>query len=206
MGPAPFVALDGLTPAPGTGADDAAGAARAADAEACLSAARNGDAQAFVQILRAQQAAVFSIALRITGRRDEAEEIAQDAFLQLHGSLARIGSAAHLRHWLYRAVSHRSIDALRRRARRPRLVAETEGLAVAAPEADADPLLHRRLHALLLQLPDIARAVVVLRFQEDLDPTDIATVLDLPLNTVKSHLRRSLERLREQTRETGHGT
>jgi len=178
----------------------------AADPERWLCAAREGNAQAFVQLVRAEQGRVFSIALRMVGRRDDAEEIAQDVFLQLHGMLDRIESASHLRHWLLRAVSHRAIDALRRRSRQPRLVAEAEGAIVAVPEDGADHLLHRRLAALLLQLPETARAVVVLRFQEDLDPLDIAAVLALPLNTVKSHLRRSLEWLRQQALETEDGS
>ena len=71
-------------------------------------------------------------------------------------------------------------------------------LEVPVEDASGDPLLHRTLRALLLRLPEVPRAVLVLRFQEDLDPLDIAATLDLPLNTVKSHLRRSLEWLRAQ--------
>ena len=62
--------------------------------------------------------------------------------------------------------------------------------------ANVDPLAARRLQAMLQVLPVPARAVVLLRYQEDLDPPDIATLLDMPLNTVKSHLRRSLDALR----------
>ena len=74
----------------------------------------------------------------------------------------------------------------------------------AAPEAD--PFLQRRLRALLLQLPAVPRAVVVLRYQEGLAPTQIAAVLALSHNTVKSHLRRSLEWLRHQGLERFHGS
>jgi RNA polymerase sigma-70 factor (ECF subfamily) len=71
-------------------------------------------------------------------------------------------------------------------------------LEVPVEDVGGDPLLHRTLRAVLLRLPEIPRAVVILRFQEDLDPLDIAAMLDLPLNTVKSHLRRSLDWLRGQ--------
>ncbi len=50
-----------------------------------------------------------------------------------------------------------------------------------------------------------ARAVVLLRYQDDLDPVDIAALLEMPLNTVKSHLRRSLQWLREQCAGDTHG-
>jgi RNA polymerase sigma-70 factor (ECF subfamily) len=96
-------------------------------------------------------------------------------------------------------VTHRAIDLLRSRARRPQSAAGDSLLLEVPVEDDSgDPLLHRTLRALLLRLPEVPRAVVVLRFQEDLDPLDIATTLDLPVNTVKSHLRRSLEWLRAQ--------
>lgn len=61
------------------------------------------------------------------------------------------------------------------------------------------------LRRLILDLPPEARTVLLLRFQEDLDPSDIATLLDMPPNTVKSHLRRSLAWLREKM-GGNHGT
>lgn len=169
--------------------------------EQSLARARRGDLAAFRELLRAHKARVFSIALRITGRRADAEELAQDVFLQLHGALAQLESGAHLRHWLLRTVTHRCIDRLRQEQRRPRLVpmealrAESEP---PAPEHGPDPLAGARLRGLLLELAPDARAVLLLRYQEDLDQSDIAELLAMPLNTVKSHLRRSLDWLRAQ--------
>jgi RNA polymerase sigma-70 factor (ECF subfamily) len=54
------------------------------------------------------------------------------------------------------------------------------------------------LHGLIQQLAPMARAVVLLRYQEDLDPVEIARTLEIPVNTVKSHLKRSLSALRQQ--------
>jgi DNA-directed RNA polymerase specialized sigma24 family protein len=75
-----------------------------------------------------------------------------------------------------------------------------------APESGHDPLAAAELHRLLLQLQPDARAVMILRYQEDLDPTDIAALLDMPVPTVKSHLRRSLEWLRTQCAGETHGS
>ena len=175
------------------------GPACGSGADGDLAAARAGDSGAFVRLVRQHQARVFSMALRLTGRREDAEELAQDTFLGLHGQLRTLQSAAHVRHWVCRTVTHRSIDLLRARARRPASHAQ-DPLLLELPVEDAsgDPLLHRTLRALLLRLPEMPRAVLVLRFQEDFDPLDIAAILDLPLNTVKSHLRRSLDWLRDQ--------
>jgi RNA polymerase sigma-70 factor (ECF subfamily) len=174
-----------------------------------LARARHGDLNAFRDLMRAHQARVFSVALRFTGQRTDAEELLQDVFLQLHGALAQISNEEHLRHWLLRAISHRCIDRLRQSGRRPRLVSIASLPAAAEPQAterEADPILGPRLRALLLELAPDARAVMVLRFQEDLDPTEIAAVLAMPVPTVKSHLRRSLEWLRAQLKESGHGS
>jgi RNA polymerase sigma-70 factor (ECF subfamily) len=64
------------------------------------------------------------------------------------------------------------------------------------PSADRDPLLASSLRAHVAALPAAARAVVVLRYQRELGPVEIAETLDMPLNTVKSHLKRSLSVLR----------
>ncbi len=142
-----------------------------------LLAARNGIAGAFAQLVRQHQASVFTLALRFTGNRADAEELAQDTFLQLHDSLSQISSPLHLRHWLLRTVSHRSLNRLRQRGRRPRLVSIDSATEVGAATAivpEADHLAASRLHSLLLQLAPEARAVMLLRLQEDLDPSDIA--------------------------------
>src|SRR5690606_5117062 len=169
---------------------------RPTDEEARLQRARAGDRRAFQQLLLDHKAHVFTLALRLTGQRADAEDLAQDVFVQLHAALAQISSPAHLRHWLLRTVSHRAIDRLRQGARQGQAV-PLEALAGSpqdqSPAAAEDPMAAARLHRLLLQLQPDARAVLLLRYQEDLDTAEIAAVLGMPVNTVKSHLRRSIE-------------
>jgi RNA polymerase sigma-70 factor, ECF subfamily len=174
-----------------------------------LERARRGDMSAFGELMAGHEARVYSVALRFTGRRADAEELTQDVFVQLHGALARVTDGEHLRRWLLRAITHRCLNRLRDDSRRPRLV-PIESLPVeaepSAAERDVDPLFGARLRRLLLELAPDARAVVLLRFQEDLDPSEIATTLSMPVNTVKSHLRRSLEWLRAQCTGENHGS
>ena len=160
------------------------------------------------ELLREHESRVYSIALRITGRRSDAEELTQDAFLQLHRALNRVTDRGHMKRWLLRAITHLCLNRLRDERRRPKLVPiETlpPGSEPAAAEAHADPLLGNRLQRLLLELPTDARAVMLLRFQEDLDPSEIAAVLEMPVNTVKSHLRRSVDWMRGQCAGENHG-
>lgn len=165
-----------------------------------LARARAGDGPAFADMVRRHQASVFSLAWRMLGARDQAEELAQDVFLQLHRSLGTIESAAHLRFWLRRVVCHRAIDRVRQRPR-TRVAALDDVPEPASSIRPDDPILRRRLTAALETLSVAARSVVLLRYQDDLDPTEIARVLDMPLNTVKSHLKRSLVSLRRRWSE-----
>ena len=158
-----------------------------------LDTARQGDLDAFEALVRRHQRKVYSLAWH--GVRDQmlAEEIAQDVFMQLHAALPRIESGAHLGAWLRRTTSHRVIDTLR--VRKPVRSLDQ----IAEPQASnrtADPLADRLVHRALARLAPRARLVVMLRYMDDLAPTEIAETLDMSLNTVKSHLRRGLLVLR----------
>jgi RNA polymerase sigma-70 factor (ECF subfamily) len=105
--------------------------------------------------------------------------------------------------WLRRVTSHRCIDRARRPAHRLELaVAELPDRSAPAP-APPDLFLEARLRRLVADLAPAPRLVVALRFQEDLEPQEIAAILDMPVNTVKSHLRRSIEQLRGQLQPVG---
>src|SRR5436190_18639769 len=150
----------------------------------------------FETLVHRHQAMVFSIALHFLHDRPAAEELAQDVFLQLHRHLDAMQSADHVTFWLRRVTTHRCIDySRRRRFNFLRLDAVPEP---AAATSTPDPLLSRRLRALVQKLPAPARMAVVLRYQEDLTPEEIARVLDRPVATVKSQLQRSLKTLKEK--------
>jgi RNA polymerase sigma-70 factor (ECF subfamily) len=169
-----------------------------------LARARAGDLDAFADLVRHHQRLVFGIACRMLDDRAAAEDLAQDVFVQLHRHLATIESDAHLGSWLRRVVTHRAIDAVRERKRRPvtPIDAVAEPSAVAA---ETDPLLVHSLRQQVASLPAAARAVVVLRYQRELGPVEIAETLDMPLNTVKSHLKRSLAVLRARCARLRNG-
>jgi RNA polymerase sigma-70 factor (ECF subfamily) len=151
----------------------------------------------FAEALRANQAMVFSIAYHFLRNRATAEEVAQDVFLQLYRNLDRLESDAHVTFWLRRATSNRCIDCVRKQKSHPSVALEdVREPSVAAHSGD--PLLDRRLQALIASLPEKPRLVMILRFQEEMMPEEIARTLDMPVRTVKSHLQRSLAMLREK--------
>ena len=95
---------------------------------------------------------------------------------------------------------NRAIDRLRREPRFEMVPLEYAVVPV-EDESREDPLLQRRLRGLVAGLSPAPRAVVLLRYQEDLDPVEIARALNMSVNTVKSHLKRSLASLRESLGE-----
>jgi len=170
-------------------------AGSAPTADDALARARQGDLEAFETLVHRYERLVFSLALHVLHDRARAEEVAQEVFLQFFRALGQIESDAHAVFWLRRVTGHRAIDAARREPGRPHLPIDAVP-SLAIVRRDHDPLLADALTKLVAGLPPRARTVVVLRYQEDLDPTEIAALLEVPLNTVKSQLKRALAVLR----------
>ena len=175
----------------------------APSADQLLAEARAGSESAFAALVREHQAMVFGLAYHFLQSRAQAEELAQDVFLALHQNLARVESARHLVFWLRRVTSNRCIDSVRSAQRRRELPID-ELHEPAVPAQVSDPLLGELLRTLVAELTPDARMVVTLRFQEDLDLSEIAAITDMPVNTVKSHLRRSMDALRRKLTDRGH--
>ena len=150
----------------------------------------------FEQLVDEHQSMVFSLVWRMTGDRGLAEEVAQDVFLELDRHLGRMESPEHVCNWLRRVAMNRSADALRRRKVRGVDLWVEMDEDYGAPAEDRASPLGARLEQLLATLPEPQRAALVLRYQEDLTPEEIAATLDAPLATVKSHLQRGLKLLR----------
>lgn len=170
------------------------GLLEAVEADAALVRAKSGDLAAFEAIVREHQSMVFSVAYHFAGDRAAAEDVAQDVFLELFRSLAQIDSPAHLASWLRRVASHRCIDRFRKRRFETPL--DTPAMEPRTHDRPRDVLFDERIRREIGELPPHARAVMILRFQEDLEPREIAETLGMPVNTVKSHIRRSVDALR----------
>jgi RNA polymerase sigma-70 factor, ECF subfamily len=180
-----------------------------AAAEPCVRAddilvqAQAGCQSAFAAIVREHQAMVYGLAYHFLHDRGRAEELAQEVFLALYQNISRVESAAHLTFWLRRVTSNRCIDSVRRLRHRFELAMER------VPEQPVsghtgDPFLGALLQRLVGELAPQPRMVVTLRYQEGLEPTEIASILNMPVNTVKSHLRRSMEWLRSKLAARGY--
>ena len=159
---------------------------------------------AFAEIIERHQAMVFSLAYNFFQNRTLAEDIAQDAYLELFRNLAKLESDLHLGFWLRQTVTRKCIDQSRRlKHRRHQALDDTPEPGWEPPASD--PLLVEEIGRKVATLPDNMRAVVILRFQEDLKLSEIGEILDMPVNTVKTTLRRALQRLRPKVAHLEEG-
>jgi RNA polymerase sigma-70 factor (ECF subfamily) len=165
--------------------------------------AQAGDTEAFGALVTAHQAFVYHLALRAMGDEREAEDAAQEAFVRAWLALPNFRGQARFSTWLYRIVTNLCCN--RRPRLRRELLALGEDAAVDIPDDDApNPAQQLELnerHAFVQRqvelLPESYRVLVMLRFQQELSYEEIASVLSLPLGTVKTGLFRARARLRE---------
>jgi RNA polymerase sigma-70 factor, ECF subfamily len=152
----------------------------------------------FPDAVEAHKAMVFSIAWHFLRDRAVAEELAQDVFLELHRNWSSMQSAKHIVFWLRKVTSRRSIDVMRKRKTR----AETSLDEMAEPtalERVHDSMLSSYLERMVASLPEKQRIVIVLRYQEGMEPEEIAEMLEMNVSTVKTQITRALDLLRAKT-------
>src|SRR5262245_21743649 len=161
------------------------------------------------QLITSQQHYVYSIAMSVLKNPEDAADLTQEAFIRLFRALPQYTGESRFTTWLYRLVINLGRDELRRRGRQVVLVppaTDDEDQDPMAGVADddrwSDPALaldsrelRDEVRRALALLEEPYRPVLTLYYFDDMKYTDIAEVLDLPLNTVKSHIRRGKERL-----------
>jgi RNA polymerase sigma-70 factor (ECF subfamily) len=175
--------------------------------------ARAGEAAAFEALVKRHQGAAFALAYQMVRRREDAQDIAQEAFIRVFRGLRDFKGQAAFRTWLHRIVVNLALDTLRRRgrqagasyddAREPGEEAREE--AGAHPDEDPGRALEARevgdaIRMALEELPAPQRAALLLREIEGLSYQEIAETLGCALGTVMSRLHYARRRLQERLR------
>lgn len=170
---------------------------------------QQGDPQAFRALVERYTTPIYNLAYRLLNDRMEAENITQETFLRTITSLNRVRLDKPIKPYLFRIAVNACRDYARKK--HPILFTEwsasvndnfesaSEPLVDDAPEPWeqlAEQELTRQLQFALAKLPAHYRAVILLRYVEELSYDQIAQALDLPVNTVRTHLRRAKQRLR----------
>ena len=169
--------------------------------EQCVAHARGGDASAFEELVRTYEAPVHRLALRMCGgRAEDAQEVAQEAFLAAWRGLPRFRGQCRFSSWLYKLTANAAVDHLRREKRRPAAVPLENAGEPADPHTPQEELERRELHRAVQQALDRLtpehREVLLLRQMQGLSYQEIGAALSLEEGTVKSRISRAKRQLR----------
>ncbi|MFQ5960443.1 MAG: sigma-70 family RNA polymerase sigma factor [Candidatus Methylomirabilales bacterium] len=161
---------------------------------------RAGDVAAFEELVRRHQSRAYGIAYRLLGNREDAQEVAQEAFARAYFRLAEFRGTAQFRTWLYRILVNLATDLLRRR--RPQVREEDVVLRpVTNGENPGKHLDQQELRQCIQKaietLPTDLRTVILLRELEGLSYAEIARVIRRPVGTVMSRLFHARRRLQQ---------
>jgi RNA polymerase sigma-70 factor (ECF subfamily) len=169
--------------------------------EELVSRAAKGDQEAFKEIYDMTKGLVYNVALRVTGNREDAQEVAQEVFVNVYHKIGSFRFQSSFRTWIYRVTSNHAINWAKResRLRRKNVTYEEEMHAGAAPDLpqseEEKAFLADKAQKILESLPPDQRACVVLRNMEGLSYEAIAQALNININTVRSRLNRAREKL-----------
>lgn len=168
---------------------------------------QSGEAEAFEELVRAHEKTVYNLALRLVGNPQDAEDMAQEAFLKVYRSLPEFRGESKFSVWLYRIVSNVCLDHLRRQGRRPASSLTTEDedgekQQWDVPDESQSPerLLEQKLTREAVQrgletLPEDQRQILLLREIRGMSYEEIGQTLDLEPGTVKSRIFRARKKL-----------
>jgi len=164
----------------------------------------HGDPDAFEELFTRFHPMVFNLALRLTGREEDAADLTQEAFVKIYRHLRSFRGASALSTWVYRVALNTFRSRLRRSSRQKKWISAVDredlersvddrpGPEERAMRRDA----HRQLTSSLAELPLVFREAVVLRDIEGLTYEEIAAVLKVRIGTVRSRIARGRDRLR----------
>jgi RNA polymerase sigma-70 factor (ECF subfamily) len=185
----------------------------AAEEDKLLERIRQGDDSGFEVLVKEHTGRVVGLAWRLVGNREEAEDLAQEAFLRLHRALPDFRGDSRISTWLYRTTTRLAIDYLRReRLKRKLFFFRPDNDAVDPVDLASNPLddpgreyqsreMLQSLRKSLQQLSPRQQVIFTLRHYEGLPLKEIAAHLGLETGTVKAHLHRAVTQLRRDLAE-----
>jgi RNA polymerase sigma-70 factor (ECF subfamily) len=165
----------------------------------------------FEDVIREHQGFVFRTLVRLTGSREHVEDLAQEVFVRLYRGMESFRGDAKMTTYLYRITLNVAQDEWKRRKKEQGHTSFDDpdaGWEARLPggDGDAEQILNRKqmmagLERALGELSEVERQVIVMFHQEESTYEQIAAVLSLPLNTVRTHLHRGRKKLKERLRE-----
>jgi RNA polymerase sigma-70 factor (ECF subfamily) len=183
--------------------------------ESLVERAQSGDREALAQLVERHQTRVYSLALAISRNPTDAADLTQETFVRLIKSLSTFrGDGATFSTWLHRMTVNVCLDAMRRKSRTPFSIEaydqDEPQREMSSEDRWTEPEWRAEWHesanevrAALAELPLQQRVALTLHYFQDRSYEQIASVMDLPMNTVKSHLLRGKQRMARLLATTG---
>lgn len=172
-----------------------------------LERASQGDIGAFEQVYKAVSSFVYNVAFRITHNSADAEEVTQDVFVKIYHNLKGFRFRSSFKTWVYRITVNTAINLYRKSVREEKNRVDYDTIIESFPDghSSAEEAIQSdneiRLNALLRMLSPAHKACLILREIEGLSYQEIAFALKIPVNTVRSRLRRARQALLEKARK-----
>ena len=166
---------------------------------------QRGEADGYALLMERYQKLVYTIAYRMIGRHEDAQDITQECFLRAYAALPRFRADQPFAPWISRIVSNLCLNWLEK-SKRERLT--EEGTLEDFPARTSPPgetgELQTALQQAILKLPPRHRLVFTLRYLEGHDCREVARITELPEGTVKTYLFRARQQLRKELRRFWH--
>lgn len=173
--------------------------------EAVLIEEAKQDPEAFGVLVLRYQDRLYNYLYRMTGSREDAQDLTQETFVRVYKALPRFNTEAPFRPWVYKIATNLAINHLK--GRKPAAVLEeyvpSKSLEESPEHFAESSEVRRVISGAIQELPEPYRAVVLLRHIEDLTYDDIAKALDIPLGTAKVRLHRARAILQEKLTAAG---
>ena len=172
----------------------------AANEQELIIEVKRGSHDAFRALVQTHMKQAYDIAYSFLGDHDDADDVAQEAFVNVHRSLATFRGDSDFGTWLFRIVKNCALNRLKQRKRKQRrevelAIADNEMVSMnAGIVSTEDTKLH--VERVLHELPTLQRAVVMLRHMNGLSTQQVSRILDCSEGTVKTHLQRGLKKMR----------
>jgi RNA polymerase sigma-70 factor (ECF subfamily) len=162
--------------------------------------ARQGKVEAYGELVRRYQTSVFNVCYRLLGDRDEAQDLAQEAFMRAYQRLEMFDETRPFGPWIRRVAANLSVNHLKRRRPPVWSLEDETDEPLSPPQANPERAGERRdqeraIWEAVLALPPHYRSVVELRHFHNMTYAEIAAALGLPISDVKSHLYRARREL-----------
>ena len=170
---------------------------------ACLRALANGDRTAFSQLVKRWQTRLINFFYRSTGNRADAEDLAQETFIELHKAASRYKPQGSFNAFIFTLARRRLIDSYRKKSRRPLDYVDPSEYFMRSQPEDSDHTreIEEAFHRALADLPQNQRIAILMLQQQGLSYDEIAQSLDSSVSAVKTWIHRARTHLRHELKD-----